>query len=215
MAEVDIPVKTTGFPFGYFRIRTSGTDGDSKYLIPHYGETQDGNALVLGNLDRHTDKFVYFINAWGALCCKEGGVSIDVINNKLVVAHNRPTTETQQWPNPWSHYLPSFSYSRQTKLITIQFHADPLLCEPWPRPESEWKDKKFVVTTRCPMVTRVCRFSEIARWAPSSELRPQWTSRGGDHWPVHGQFNVAVEEMLENFGEEDLKRMQWEIETDV
>jgi hypothetical protein len=99
-AQDDMPVNNTGFPSGYFRVRAAGTEN---YLSVLHDETnRDGNALCLWHLDRKKDSYVrqifcphtssneknllstfvkiFFINPWGALCCKHGGVAIDVIS---------------------------------------------------------------------------------------------------------------------------------------
>ncbi|KDR68685.1 hypothetical protein GALMADRAFT_256465 [Galerina marginata CBS 339.88] len=100
-------------------------------------------------------------------------------------------------------------------MITIEHHADPGLSSNWPHPESVWKDKEFVLAARPSKATRIPRFAEIARWAPSSTLPPLWTTFGGEEWKANDGSSAAVEEKLEDTQEEDLKRMRWEIETDV
>lgn len=98
-------------------------------------------------------------------------------------------------------------------MITVQFHADPVLYVHRPRPESEWKDKQFAVAARSLTVVRICTFAEIARWGPGAHLAPLWTNRR-DEWTANSWNSVAVEEKVEIEGN-DLTRMRWEIETDV
>ena len=132
------------------------------------------------------------------------------IDNAVIITHDRQRTEP--WPNPWSHPLPTFSYSVESKLISVKFYADPLVSDDWPRPESEWKDKEFVLAASAPVPTQIRGFRVIAKWAPASaKSTRRWTTRVGHR--CHDQTNLAVEEKLKNIIPRDFNRMKWEIET--
>jgi hypothetical protein len=126
-----------------------------------------------------------------------------------MLTHDRERTEP--WPNPWSHPLPTFSYSEESKIITVKTHADPLVANHWPRPESEWKGKDFAVAARSVVATKNRSFQEIVRWAPhSAQHGTQWTSRVGHGSPANSWHNLGVEEKGKNMRLEDLNRMKWE-----
>jgi hypothetical protein len=134
---------------------------------------------------------------------------LNLSGNTLVIAHNRPPT--LPWPNPWSHLLPTFSYSKETKIIAVTFYADPSISGQWPRPEEEWKDKEYVVAARPTTVVQVPRFNEIARWVLNSRF-VRWTSRGGDKWEANAWNGMGVEEYTRIEGLGDTERIQWELE---
>ncbi|KAF8968719.1 hypothetical protein BDZ97DRAFT_1797665 [Flammula alnicola] len=195
----------TGFPTGYFRIRAAGTQ---HYWSVHYGETShDGNAICLWHLGNDNVTQLFFVNSKGELCTS--GAHIDVMSHTLILAHNRPPTFPS--PNPWSHPAPTFSYSKETKIMTAKFYADPLISDQWPRPEKEWKDKEFVITARAPTQVKIHLFNEISRWAPNSRLI-RWTCRAGDVWPANEWNNLGVVEKADIMKLNDTERMKWEIE---
>lgn len=193
----------TGFPTGYFRIRAAGTQ---YYWTLHHGESShDGNALCLWHLnDGVPPTQIFYLNQKGDLCC--GGCQIDVIGNALVIAHNR--SPTLPWPNPWSHLLPTFSYSKETKIITVTFYSDPSVSKQWPRPDKEWKGKEFVIAARSTSDVRVPHLNEIARWALNPRFM-RWTARAGDKWGANEWNNLGVEDFAESG---DTDRIRWEIE---
>jgi len=87
-----------------------------------------------------------------------------------------------------------------------------LVSDDWPRPESEWKDKEFVLAASAPVPTQIRGFRVIAKWAPASaKSTRRWTTRVGHR--CHDQTNLAVEEKLKNIIPRDFNRMKWEIET--
>ncbi|KAF8968720.1 hypothetical protein BDZ97DRAFT_325778 [Flammula alnicola] len=195
----------TGFPTGYFRIRAAGTQ---HYWLPHYLETShDGNAVSLWHLINGNETQVFFVNSRGELCTT--GAHIDVMSHTLILAHDRPPTFPS--PNPWFHPAPTFSYSKETKIITVKFYADPLISDQWPRPEKEWKDREFVIAARAPTPVKIHHFNEISRWAPNSRLI-RWTGRTGDTWQANEWNNLGVVEKADITKLEDTERMKWEIE---
>jgi hypothetical protein len=122
---------------------------------------------------------------------------------------------TEPWPNPWSHPLPIFLYSEESKMITIKFYVDPVVSNRWPRAESEWREKEFALAARSVVGTVIPSFQEIARWAPDSvKSTIQWADSDavGYERPAHQWDNLGVEEIGENIEQQDLNRMQWEIE---
>ncbi|KAF8970579.1 hypothetical protein BDZ97DRAFT_51308 [Flammula alnicola] len=169
---------------------------------------------------------LFFVNSKGELCTS--GAHIDVmseqhnsvlllnmarvnehIGHTLILAHDRPQTFPS--PNPWSHPAPTFSYSKETKIMTAKFYADPLISDQWPRPEKEWKDKEFVIAARAPTQVKIHLFNEISRWAPNSRLI-RWTCRAGDLWPANEWNNLGVVEKADIMKLNDTERMKWEIE---
>lgn len=169
----------------------------------------------------------FFVNPKGNLSCGSSGAELDVmgmyqiynvilstdhasLGNALIMTFNRQRTEP--WPNPWSHPLPTFSYSEESKMITIKFYADPVVSNDWPRAESEWREKEFALAARSVVGTIIPSFQEIARWAPDSvKSTIRWADSDavGFERPAHQWDNLGVEEIGENM---DQNRMQWEIE---
>jgi len=129
--------------------------------------------------------------------------------NALIVAHRRPPT--QPWPNPWSHDLPDFTYCRETQTIAVKFYCDPSASVFWPRPESEWRDKEFIVVSRPKAAVSVLGFESVSRWALSTTCAFRWTERVGDKWSENGHHGVAVEEKG-SYDPKDVQRMEWIIE---
>ncbi|KAF8960981.1 hypothetical protein BDZ97DRAFT_1830751 [Flammula alnicola] len=194
----------TGFPNGYFRIRLADTN---RYWMLYGSKSGDGDFFYLVPPSQITAEQLFYLNPKGELCNR--GANVDIMSSTLVIADNRPPTLT--WPNPWSHSLPTFSYSKETKLITVKFYSDPWISPQWPRPESEWKDKEFIIAAETPTQTRIHGFDEIARWAsPHSKLA--WTTRGGSQFPAKHTYNVGVQEKPDIVTPEDAKKMQWDIE---
>jgi len=168
----------------------------------------------------------FFINHQGHLCCKDGGATIDVmgsspilthlgfslrylVGNALILAHHRPPT--LPWPNPWSHDLPQFTYCCYTETIAVKFHCDPSVDIFWPRPESEWKDKEFIVVSKPKARVSVLGFASIARWAQCTTLASRWTDRTQDWWSGNSPDGVAVEERGD-YDPEDVERREWVFE---
>ncbi|KAF8815220.1 hypothetical protein BYT27DRAFT_7249306 [Phlegmacium glaucopus] len=170
----------TGFPTGKFRIRAVGT---SYYWTPTRRKTfQDGNTIHVWRLGREESQS-FFVNPKGNLSCGINGAQIDVIGNALITTLDRQRTEP--YPNPWSHPLPTFSYSAKSKMITIKFYADPVVSNSWPRAESEWRDKEFALAARSVVGTIIPSFQEIARWAPvSAQSTIRWVDTVGYERPA-------------------------------
>ncbi|KJA24267.1 hypothetical protein HYPSUDRAFT_86223 [Hypholoma sublateritium FD-334 SS-4] len=133
----------SGFPTGFFRIRAVGS---SLYWSLHCADSgRDGNLLMLWALVDEEDSQAFYIDKRGELCLCGGHV--DVLGNALVYTKTR--APTVPWPNPWSHPMPTFSYSEQRKSISVKFYADPCVSGRWPRAEKEWREKVFVVAAQC------------------------------------------------------------------
>ncbi|PPQ97840.1 hypothetical protein CVT26_012936 [Gymnopilus dilepis] len=202
--------KTTGFPSGYFRIRAAGTN---HYWGVHCGDVhEDGNGLQLWNLSgkSQAEKF-FFVNAKGGLCTR--GLPIDVMGSTLVISRLRPPTTP--WPNPWSHPLPTFTYSPSDKRISVKFCVDPEIHDQWPRPESAWKEpyKTFLVSARPLSSVKIYPFSDIARWAPNEKL-VTWTRHAGHSWAAKewNCLGIVDEKEVLSPAETDAMRVRWEIE---
>jgi hypothetical protein len=97
----------------------------------------------------------------------------------------------------------------ESKLISVKFYADPSVSDDWPRAESEWKDKEFVLAASSPVPTEVRGFRVIAKWAPAyAKSTSHWTTRAGHRGDQ--KTNLAVEEKPKSIIPQYLK---WEIET--
>ena len=129
-------------------------------------------------------------------------------HSTLIASHERPPTFP--WPNPWSHKLATFSYSKETRMISVKLYADPLISNQWPRPDHEWKDKELIIAARPPTATRIRRADEISRWAPNLNLI-RWTNRTNS-LKANAWEAVGVEEKAEMMKLEDVNRIKWEIE---
>jgi len=205
-SNLGMPLNMRGFPDGYFRIRAAGT---KHYWALHGGDSsKDGNVICLydrsDGSQNHARRF--FVNSRGELCTDS--THIDVMDNALIASHERPPTFP--WPNPWSHKLATFCYSKETRMISVKLYADPLISNQWPRPDQEWKDKEFIIAARPPTATRNRRADEISRWAPKLNFI-RWTDRT-DSFKANAWEGVGVEEKDEMMKLEDLNRIRWEIE---
>lgn len=169
------------------------------------------------------------MNSKGNLSLGSNGAEIDVmgmyqtscfnieihasLGNVLITTLSRQRTEP--WPNPWSHPLPTFSYSEESKMITVKFYIDPVVSDHWPRAESKWREKTFALAARSVVGTVIPSFQEIASWAPdSAKSTIRWADSDsvGYERHAHAWDNLGVEEIGENMERDDLLRMQWEIE---
>jgi hypothetical protein len=132
-----------------------------------------------------------------------------LLGTTVILTNDRQRTEP--WPNPWSHPLPTFLYSKESKSITVTFHSDPLISYKWSRPESEWKGKQFILAARTMGSPRGLNFEEVARWAPeNSQSTGKWNSYSG-RFEANAWYNLGVEENGTNMA--DLRRMTWELES--
>jgi len=196
-----------GFPTGKFRIRAVGT---AYYWTPTRSKThQDGNTIHIWSLGSEEPQG-FFVNSKGNLSCGSSGAEVDVMGNALITTLNRQLTEP--YPNPWSHPLPRFSYSDISKMITVKFYVDPVVSNSWPRAESEWRDKEFALAARSVVGTIIPSFQEIAKWAPVSVQWGADSDAVGFERLAHEWDNLGVEEIGQNMQQQDLDRMQWEIE---
>jgi len=119
-----------GFPPGYFVIRSVATN---RLLDVCMDEIEDGTEIILwpetdsslveGLRRAEANNQVFFMDTSGALCSRSSGHAIDVEDQRLVLRHRRPVS--QPYPNAYSHPLPQFSYSKETKEITVSFSSDP------------------------------------------------------------------------------------------
>ncbi len=112
--------------------------------------------------------------------------------NALILAGDRQLTEP--WPNPWAHPLPAFSYDMESKTISIKFHSDPLVSSSWPRPESEWKDKQFILAARSVTSTKALYFPRISKWAPGNISFSSKFRNTNPGFEAHTLHNLGVEE---------------------
>ena len=124
---------------------------------------------------------------------------------------SKTRTPTVPWPNPWSHPLPTFYYSVETKCISVKFYVDPLISGQWPRGEREW-NKAFLVASHCTEPVKICSFNEISRWAPNSRFI-RWTGRSFQ-WNKNHPGTLGVEESPLIVDSENgyPTRFKWEIE---
>ncbi|KAF9270722.1 hypothetical protein L218DRAFT_915020 [Marasmius fiardii PR-910] len=123
---------TNGFPEGYFIIRSAANN--IRVFDIAGSSTEDGSNLVLwtnkesslveSRRDPNADNQVFFIDDSGALCCKSSGHAVDIQGDTVVLRRRRPVTRPH--PNRLSHPLPRFSYSPETKEITVEFLCDPI-----------------------------------------------------------------------------------------
>jgi len=145
-AEVD----NTGFPPGYFIIRSVASD---RLLDVTSDDIEDGTeigcwpekekSLVESFRDPTTNNQVFFIDTSGALCSRSAGHAIDVEDDCLVLRHRRPVS--QPFPNKYAHPLPRFTYSSDTGEITAQFACDPSF--PCDASSQVWRSKTYLLTS--------------------------------------------------------------------
>ncbi|KAF8903309.1 hypothetical protein CPB84DRAFT_1678168, partial [Gymnopilus junonius] len=196
------------FPAGYFRIRAAGTN---LYWSVHHGDIhEDGNALHLyPRHDTDMPEQTFFVNEKGEFCTR--GLGIDVIGTTLIISQSRPPTVP--WPNPWSHPLPTFTYSPQSKTISVKFHIDPIASDQWPRAETEWKEphKHFIVSARPLADVRIHQFNEVSRWAPSGRFIA-WTHHAGHVWNRNHEHALGVVEEKDILESNEMDRIRWVIE---
>ncbi|KAH7923912.1 hypothetical protein BV22DRAFT_1105824 [Leucogyrophana mollusca] len=142
-----------GFPPGYFVIRSVATgrlwdvsldeveDGTEIILWP-----EKDNSLVEGKVVESNNQ-VFFIDTSGALCSRSSGHAIDVEEERLVLRHRRPIS--QPFPNAYSHPLPQFSYSPETREITVSFASDPAYppSSDGSPPSNGWRRKSYILTS--------------------------------------------------------------------
>ncbi|KAG8948617.1 hypothetical protein FRC03_000672 [Tulasnella sp. 419] len=146
------PLASSGFPAGYFLIKSVAT---GRLLDVMRGDCEDGTDIILwsekekslveGMRDRESDNQVFFLDYTGALCSKVNGLPIDVEENRLVVRHHRPIT--LPFPNGFSHPLPRFSYDQRTGIIRTTFACDPSYPSPSWSSTNQWREKDFVLTS--------------------------------------------------------------------
>ncbi|KIM78107.1 hypothetical protein PILCRDRAFT_824825 [Piloderma croceum F 1598] len=203
--ELNGPQDNFGFPKGYFRIRSVTSQ---LYVSVHgWARDRDGQPLSTWHYAASQQAQVFFIDYAGALCTKAGGNAIDVVDNTLVVRHRHPVTEP--WPNPWSHPLPIFTYSKSTKRITITFACDPALTHNWPRPDHEWKGREYVIAGPTHSVIRTHKHKDLSQWATTS-MFAEMMSADNANWQA-GQWNsLGVEDHATDAL--DMGRKMWELE---
>lgn len=132
--------------------------------------------------------------------------------NALILAKTR--APTVPWPNPWSHPLPTFTYSEETKCISVNFYAHPYVSGRWPRTEKEWKEKEFLVAAQCTENVKVPSFDKVLRWAPSPRfVERQWT-KNSEQWKANDTRTLGVEEKPQSTEPEQgyPTRLRWELE---
>ena len=118
-------------------------------------------------------------------------VKLYLQENALILTKTR--VPTVPWPNPWSHPMPTFSYSKETKCISVKFYADPCVPGSWPRAETEWKDKEFVIAAQCTEKVSVPNFNKFSRWAPDRRfVTPVWTHHTNT-WDANHMHTMGIE----------------------
>ncbi|KAF8901529.1 hypothetical protein CPB84DRAFT_1846820 [Gymnopilus junonius] len=182
----------TGFPTGYFRIRTAGPN--AYYITPRFWETnQDGNSIALWTLNLASDAQVFFVNVEGKLCCGGNGAYVDILGNTLLLPIIvRPPSHGQTHVKPYIDPSPSAN---------------------WPRPENDWKGKQLLLAGQSTTATQVPSFSDVSSWAPgSTRTATRWTIRAGVRCEANTWYNLGIEERTTDTRPQDLDRMKWEIE---
>ncbi|RDX51000.1 WD40 repeat-like protein [Lentinus brumalis] len=153
---LDAELTSYGFPQGYFMLRSVGT---GRVLDVCQGLKDDGTAIILWPMTESSlvesmrrpdcNNQVFFIDTAGALCSRSAGHAIDVEAENLVLRHRRPVT--LPFPNAYSHPLPRFAYSPDTKEVTVTFASDPSYpAAPESRRESvsaAWKEKTYYLSS--------------------------------------------------------------------
>ena len=131
--------------------------------------------------------------------------------NALILAKNR--APTVPWPNPWSHPMPTFSYSEATHCISVKFYVDPCVSGRWPRAEREWKEKEFFVAAQCTKDVWTPSFDKVSRWAPTQRF-VMWQHHN-NLWIANSTTTMGIEEMPQPTGIKQrgyLNRFRWELE---
>ncbi|KAG8900615.1 Elongation factor 2 [Tulasnella sp. 403] len=136
----------TGFPGGYFIIRSMATD---KLLDVARGENNDGTEVLLwteseSSLVEEALLNVFFLDYTGALCSKIAGLPVDVEDGNLVLRRHRPVT--WPFPNAYSHPLPRFSYDRSTGIIRLAFACDPMYPTSTSASSGAWRERDYILS---------------------------------------------------------------------
>jgi len=147
-----IHIDTSGFPAGYFVIRSVGSN---KLLDVAMDEFEDGTeialwpekekSLVESFRDPGANNQVFFIDTSGALCSRSSGHAIDVEDNRLILRHRRPIS--QPFPNSYAHPLPKFSYNEITGEISVNFAYDPSYPPVEDKPSTAWQGRTYLLTS--------------------------------------------------------------------
>lgn len=133
--------------------------------------------------------------------------------NEAIVARSRPYTEP--WPNPWSHPLPTFSYSSETKMITVTLHSDPLPSSKWPRPERAWKDREYVLKAGPLQKPIYHSYDKIKNWAAT--WKGNWKADPAKTYitvpPASNQtcVQLQIQEKTDYMTPEEVAQMQWDV----
>jgi len=194
----------TGFPGGYFLVRSVATD---KVLDVSRGESADGTEILLwrnkekslveGMREPDSDNQVFFVDLEGNLCSKVAGLPIDVEGTRLVVRHHRPITVP--FPNAFSHPLPRFSYDTRCGLIRVTHRCDPTHPAPSAYPSSLWKDRDHILTS-VPLRRPQSVLQTTADFLSNAASLLSGTLGGasGSAAPAHaGAFDLRQDEVIE------------------
>ncbi|TFK56757.1 hypothetical protein OE88DRAFT_1613520, partial [Heliocybe sulcata] len=148
---------TRGFPPGFFVVRSIATGrlldvtanavDDSTELILY---PEQEKSLVDSLRDPEHDNQVFCVDPSGALSSRSSGHAIDVEDGRLVLRHRRPIVHP--FPNAYSHPLPQFSYSAETKEISVTFDTDPAYPAPTASQTREsvteaWRRKRYILSS--------------------------------------------------------------------
>ncbi|KAF8808014.1 hypothetical protein BYT27DRAFT_7190105 [Phlegmacium glaucopus] len=200
-------IDTTGFPPGYFIIRSVASD---RLLDVTMDYIEDGTeiglwpekekSLVESFRDPETNNQVFFIDTSGALCSRSAGHAIDVENGRLVLRHRRPVS--QPFPNKYAHPLPRFVYSSETGEISAHFACDPSYPAPGAFSQA-WRNKTYLLTSVPKRKPRTI-IDDASDFISSSILNPISYLTGSSAPPqakpdevFNGDIDLTEDEVLE------------------
>ncbi|KZT30917.1 WD40 repeat-like protein [Neolentinus lepideus HHB14362 ss-1] len=153
----DNSLDSHGFPPGFFVIISLATGrlldvtasavDDSTELILY---PEQEKSLVDSLRNPVHDNQVFCIDPSGALSSRSSGHAIDVEDGRLVLRHRRPIIHP--FPNAYSHPLPQFSYSSETKEISVAFDMDPSYPPPTaPQTRASvteaWRHQRYILSS--------------------------------------------------------------------
>ena len=107
--------------------------------------------------------------------------------------------------------MPTFSFSKETKCISVKFYADPCIPGRWPRADVEWKEKEFVVAAECAQNVSIPDFKKVSRWAPTQRF-VVWTHLQFLWRAKESGLGVEEKPQLTDTKQEYPRRFRWELE---
>lgn len=128
--------------------------------------------------------------------------NFDSQGDLIVLRHRRPVS--QPYPNAYSHPLPQFSYSQETREIAVSFSCDPAYPSPGSAASSAWRRRRYILSS-VPMkrpksfIDDASAFLSATVAAPFSllagSISPQ--SKSTPEEVFGGNIDLAEDEMLE------------------